>query len=112
MAVRCRTPDATRSPKPRRGEEFRPSCVRRFGKAGRRLFAKSRVGSRHVLEGTAMADDKTKTGRADRDRINVNEPYELRDWSKALGVSEDVLKAAVRKAGPMAKDVAKALGRP
>jgi hypothetical protein len=28
---------------------------------------------------------KTKVGRADRDRINVNEPYELRYWSKSLG---------------------------
>ena len=27
-----------------------------------------------------MADDKTKVRRADRDRINVNEPYELRYW--------------------------------
>jgi len=32
-----------------------------------------------------MADDKTKTGKADRDRINVNEDYELRDWSKKFG---------------------------
>ena len=58
-----------------------------------------------------MADDKTKTGKADRDRINVNEDYELRDWCKKFGVSEGELKAAVKKVGPMAKDVAKALNR-
>ena len=57
-----------------------------------------------------MADDKSKTGKPDRDRVNVDEPYELRDWSKKFGVSEDALKAAVKKAGPMAKDVAKELG--
>ena len=58
-----------------------------------------------------MADDKTKTGKSDRDRINVNEAYELRDWSKRLGVSEGELKAAVKKVGPMAQDVAKELRR-
>ena len=57
-----------------------------------------------------MADDKTKTGRADRERINVNEDYELRDWSAKLGVTSWEVKAAVRKVGPMAKDVARALG--
>ncbi len=58
-----------------------------------------------------MADDKTKVGTADRDRINVNESYELRDWCKKFGVSEGELRAAVRKVGPMSKDVAKALGK-
>jgi len=55
-------------------------------------------------------DDKTKTGRADRERINVHESYELRDWSAKLGVTSWEIKAAVRKVGPMAKDVARALG--
>jgi len=36
-----------------------------------------------------MADDIRKSGRPDRDRINVNEDYELRDWSKKLGVSKE-----------------------
>ena len=58
-----------------------------------------------------MADDRTKTGKADRDRINIAEPYELRDWCKRLGVSEGELKTAVKKVGPMAKDVARALGK-
>jgi hypothetical protein len=62
-------------------------------------------------ENRGMPDDKTKTGRPDRDRINTSESYEVRDWAKRLGVSEGELLAAVRKAGPMAKDVAKALGR-
>jgi hypothetical protein len=52
-----------------------------------------------------MADDKTKAGAADRARINVNEDYELRDWSKKFGVTPEQLKAAVAKVGVMADDV-------
>jgi hypothetical protein len=58
-----------------------------------------------------MADDKTKTGRPDRDRINTNEDYEVRDWAKKFGVSEDTLRAAVKKVGPAASGVAKQLGK-
>jgi hypothetical protein len=50
-------------------------------------------------------DDKKKTGSPDRDRINVNEDYELQDWSKQFGVSTDKLKAAVKAVGTQAKDV-------
>jgi len=57
-----------------------------------------------------MSDDKTKTGQADRIRINIEEEYELRDWSAKLGVTRWEVKAAVRKVGPMAKDVARELG--
>ena len=52
-----------------------------------------------------MSDDKRKPGRPDRDRINVNEDYELRDWSKKLGVSKEELAAAVKRVGPMIRDV-------
>lgn len=38
-----------------------------------------------------MADDKTKTGKPDRDRINTSESYEVRDWAKKFAVSEDAL---------------------
>jgi Protein of unknown function (DUF3606) len=41
----------------------------------------------------------------DRDRINIDETHEVRDWAKSLGVSEDELRSAVAKAGPMVKDV-------
>jgi hypothetical protein len=58
-----------------------------------------------------MADDRNKQGQQDRDRINVNEDYELRDWSKRLGVSSDELKSAVAKVGPMANDVRQHLGK-
>lgn len=52
-----------------------------------------------------MADDKTKPGGQDRTRINVNEDYELRDWSQKFGVSTDELKAAVRAVGTHAPTV-------
>ncbi len=58
-----------------------------------------------------MADDKSKTGKADRIRINLYEDYEVRHWSERLGVSTDRLKAAVQKVGPMVDDVAKELGK-
>jgi len=58
-----------------------------------------------------MADDKTKTGAADRTRINVNEDYELQYWTKALGVSADALRAAVNAVGPTAAAVREHLGK-
>ena len=57
-----------------------------------------------------MADDKTKTGKLDRDRINVNEDYELRDWSNKVGVTPERLKEAVAKVGQMTAHVKKHLG--
>jgi hypothetical protein len=57
-----------------------------------------------------MSDDKSRRGPADRIRINVHEDFELNDWSRKLGVTRWEVKAAVRKVGPMARDVARALG--
>jgi hypothetical protein len=47
-----------------------------------------------------MADDPSKVGRQDRQRINVNQDYELRDWAKKLGVSTEELKSLVARVGP------------
>lgn len=58
-----------------------------------------------------MTDDKNKTGGPDRDRINVNEDYELQYWTKALGVSADELRAAVKAVGPTAAAVRQHLGK-
>ena len=52
-----------------------------------------------------MADDKTKTGGQDRERINVNEDYELRDWSKSLNTTPERLKEAVQAVGDRADKV-------
>lgn len=58
-----------------------------------------------------MADDRSKIGKPDRDRINVNEDYELRDWSKKLGATPQQIKDAVKAVGPMVADVKKKLGK-
>jgi hypothetical protein len=58
-----------------------------------------------------MADDTSKPGRPDRDRINVNEEWELRDWSQKFGVSPDELKRAVQQVGDRADAVRQHLGK-
>jgi len=58
-----------------------------------------------------MSDDPTKRGAADRSRINVHEPHELRYWTHELNVSPDRLKELVAKHGVMAADVRKAIGK-
>ena len=56
-----------------------------------------------------MSDNKSKAGKQDRNRINVNEDYELQDWSKKFGVSRAELKKAVQKVGDSAEAVRKHL---
>ena len=52
-----------------------------------------------------MPDNLKSTGGQDRKRINVNEDYELRDWSKKFDVTPEQLKDAVRAVGDRADDV-------
>lgn len=59
----------------------------------------------------SMADDLSKRGSPDRDRINVNEDYEVRDWAKKFGVSPDDLKRAVQQVGDRADAVRLHLGK-
>jgi hypothetical protein len=56
-----------------------------------------------------MADDKTKVGDQDRQRINLNQDYEVRDWTKSLGVTEDELRKAVAAVGNEADKVRECL---
>jgi len=58
-----------------------------------------------------MADDKDRRGPRDRERIDVNEDYELRYWSEKFGVSRDDLQQAVQRVGNKAADVERALSR-
>jgi len=58
-----------------------------------------------------MADDKTKRGSQDRSRINMSEDYEVRYWTKHLGVSSEELQRAVDKVGNSASAVRKQLGK-
>lgn len=52
-----------------------------------------------------MSDDTSKRGPADRQRVNVNEDYEVRYWTEKWNVSEERLRRAVDAAGVMADDV-------
>jgi len=52
-----------------------------------------------------MSDSTQNRAGQDRTRINVNQDYELRDWSKKFAVSPDELKKAVASVGDRAKDV-------
>jgi hypothetical protein len=56
-----------------------------------------------------MADDLEQTGKPDDQRINVEQDHELNYWSNELGVSRERLKQAVQQAGPLLKDVRRAL---
>jgi hypothetical protein len=56
-----------------------------------------------------MSDDTSKSQGQDRQRINVNQDYELRDWSKKFGVTPEELKRAVAKVGDRASDVEREL---
>ncbi|HYX47962.1 MAG TPA: DUF3606 domain-containing protein [Sphingomicrobium sp.] len=58
-----------------------------------------------------MADNLSNRGSPDRDRINMNEDYEVRDWAKKLGVSEEELRRAVAQVGDRADAVRQHLGR-
>jgi hypothetical protein len=46
-----------------------------------------------------MSSNRNDSGPTDRTYINMNEPFELRYWSKELGVSQSQLKALVLKVG-------------
>jgi hypothetical protein len=56
-----------------------------------------------------MSDNRGNPGRRDRDRINMEEDYEVQYWSEKFGVSQEELAAAVKKVGPMASDVKREL---
>jgi hypothetical protein len=47
----------------------------------------------------AMADDRTNRGPQDRSRISLSEDYEVRYWTKELGVSKDELARLVQRHG-------------
>ncbi len=58
-----------------------------------------------------MGHDKLKVGGQDRNRINLNEDYEVRDWTKGLGVTEEELRKAVAAVGDRADKVREHLGK-
>jgi hypothetical protein len=58
-----------------------------------------------------MADNKSETGSPDRDRINMSEDYEVRDWTESLGVSRERLQEAVDAVGSSADKVREYLNK-
>jgi hypothetical protein len=56
-----------------------------------------------------MSDDTRKTGNPDRQRVNIHEDYELRDWADKWGVSKERLMEAVAKVGTQADAVEREL---
>ncbi len=52
-----------------------------------------------------MSDNKKNTGNPDRQRISLEEDYEVQDWSKKFKTTPEELKSAVKKVGNNAKDV-------
>jgi hypothetical protein len=57
-----------------------------------------------------MSDDKLNRGRPDRSKINMHEDYEVKYWTKHLGVTRDELEKVVQKVGNAARAVEKELG--
>jgi hypothetical protein len=56
-----------------------------------------------------MADDLSKRGPPDRNRVNVNEPWELRYWCAEFKCTDAQLRAAVKAVGVVAANVRKHL---
>jgi hypothetical protein len=52
-----------------------------------------------------MSDDLKNRGGQDRKRIDANQDYELRDWSKKFGVQPEQLKEAIKAVGDQADRV-------
>ena len=52
-----------------------------------------------------MADDLSRTGGQDRKRINLQQDFEVRDWSAKFGVTPEELKKAVAAVGSEAAKV-------
>jgi 3-oxoacyl-[acyl-carrier-protein] synthase III len=55
-------------------------------------------------------DNLTKKDRRDRSKINMHEDFEVKYWTKELGVSKEQLQKAVDKVGNSAAAVRKELG--
>ena len=58
-----------------------------------------------------MSDNKLNRGEPDRSRINLDEDYEVKYWTRHLGLSAEELKRLVDKVGNSAAAVRKELGK-
>ena len=69
------------------------------------------VGSPSAAPSASMADDLTNRGPQDRSRISMSEDYEVRYWTKALGVSKEELQKLVDEHGNSAANIKEVLGK-
>jgi Protein of unknown function (DUF3606) len=58
-----------------------------------------------------MSDNLKIRQPQDPKKININETWEVSYWTKALGVTEQKLREAVKAVGPMVVDVRKWLAK-
>lgn len=58
-----------------------------------------------------MSDDKSKSHGQDRQRIDVSQEYELRDWAKTMNTTPEKVKEAVQAVGDRADKVREFLGQ-
>lgn len=58
-----------------------------------------------------MSDDRSNAQGQDRQRINVNQEYELRDWAKSMNTTPEKVKEAVQAVGDRADKVREFLGQ-
>jgi len=65
-------------------------------------------GVRDLPEGVlTVADNLKDRAPEDAKRISLKEDWEVKYWTKSLGVSEPELKRLVKEHGPMVEDVRK-----
>jgi hypothetical protein len=58
-----------------------------------------------------MTDDKNIRHPHDGKRIDINDPYEVRNWCNIFNVSEEKLRQAVRAVGDSSEAVRRYLGK-
>jgi uncharacterized protein DUF3606 len=69
-----------------------------------------RCGVLPAARGLAM-DNLTKRDQRDRSKINMQENFEVKYWTRELGVTREQLQKAVDKVGNSAATVRKELGK-
>jgi hypothetical protein len=58
-----------------------------------------------------MSDNLNNRGPQDRSRINLSEEWEVRYWTRELGLTKEELERAVKNAGSSVAAVRQHLGR-
>lgn len=58
-----------------------------------------------------MSDNKDLKGSPDNKRIDINDPNEVRNWTKSIECTQDELKKAVKEVGTSAAAVKKYLNK-